>query len=99
MAHVKDQKFEVVALAPSQPSDSEAMVRSRAVPARGEPILINYRLEKSASGWKIYDVNIMGVWLAETYRNSFSSEIARSGMDGLIKRLSEKNKLQVARGQ
>src|SRR4051812_32330105 len=97
IAHVKERQFEV-ALAES-PSDTEAVVRSRATMARGEPILIGYRLEKTAAGWKIYDVNIMGAWLAETYRNSFASEIARAGIDGLIKRLAEKNKVQVARGQ
>jgi phospholipid transport system substrate-binding protein len=57
----------------------------------GEPIELDYRLEKTSSGWKIYDLNILGAWLIETYKQTFSSEISKSGIDGLIKTLEEKN--------
>ena len=59
---------------------------------RGEPIQLNYRLEKTPNGWKIYDVNILGAWLVETYKGTFAAEIGKSGMDGLIKALAERNK-------
>jgi len=53
---------------------------------------LNYRLEKVPGGWKIYDINVLGAWLVETYKGSFAAEITKSGIDGLIKTLVEKNK-------
>ena len=70
----------------------EVIVRSEIVQARGEPIQLDYRLEKADKGWKIYDVNVLGVWLVQTYRNQFAQEISAGGIDGLIKCLAEKNK-------
>ena len=72
--------------------DDEVEVRSMVLQPRGEPIQLNYRLEKTAAGWKIYDVNILGAWLVETYKGTFSTEIGKSGIDGLIKALAERNK-------
>ena len=74
------------------PEDTEAEVRSSVVQQRGEPIQLNYRLEKTPNGWKIVDVNILGAWLVQTYRGSFASEIQKGGIDGLIKTLAERNK-------
>ena len=73
-------------------SASEVIVRSEIVQPRGEPIQLDYRLEKADKGWKIYDVNVLGVWLVQTYRNQFAQEISAGGIDGLIKSLAEKNK-------
>jgi phospholipid transport system substrate-binding protein len=70
----------------------EVIVRSEIVQARGEPIQLDYRLEKADKAWKIYDVNVLGVWLVQTYRNQFAQEISAGGIDGLIKSLAEKNK-------
>lgn len=70
----------------------EVVVRSEIVQPRGEPIQLDYRLEKADSAWKIYDVNVLGVWLVQTYRNQFAQEISAGGIDGLIKSLAEKNK-------
>ncbi len=53
---------------------------------------LNYRLEKLPAGWKIFDINVLGAWLVETYKGSFSAEISNSGIDGLIQTLAEKNK-------
>ena len=53
---------------------------------------MDYRLEKSPNGWKIYDVNVLGVWLVENYRSSFAQEIGANGIDGLITKLAERNK-------
>jgi phospholipid transport system substrate-binding protein len=72
--------------------DTDVIVRTNAVPTRGDPIQLDYRLEKTEGGWKIYDVNVLGVWLVENYRNSFASEINQNGVDGLVKSLTERNK-------
>ncbi len=67
-------------------------MRSQVNVARGEPITLNYRLAKeNNNGWKIYDVNMLGAWLVETYKSTFDSEISKSGVDGLIKRLADRN--------
>ena len=63
----------------------------------GDPIQLDYRLEKTDIGWKIYDVNVLGVWLVENYRNSFAQEIGANGIDGLIAKLAEKNKAAAAK--
>jgi phospholipid transport system substrate-binding protein len=76
----------------AEPAETDVTVRTQAVPARGEPIQLDYRLEKTSAGWKIYDVNVLGVWLVENYRNTFTSEISRGGIDGLIKSLTDRNK-------
>jgi phospholipid transport system substrate-binding protein len=74
------------------PEDTEVEVRSSVIQQRGEPIQLNYRLEKTPNGWKIFDVNILGAWLVQTYRGSFATEIQKGGVDGLIKSLVERNK-------
>ena len=61
-------------------------------PRGGEPTQLNYRLEKTAGGWKIIDVNVLGVWLVQNYRTSFAAEIGKSGIDGLVQTLSARNK-------
>lgn len=71
---------------------TDVIVNSRIIlPRNPEPILLGYRLEKQESGWKIYDINVLGAWLSENYKTTFTNEIARSGIDGLIKTLQEKN--------
>jgi phospholipid transport system substrate-binding protein len=76
----------------ADPADAEVEVRSQVNVARGEPVQLNYRLAKSPSGWKIFDINVLGAWLVETYKGNFASEIGKSGIDGLIKSLAERNK-------
>jgi len=75
----------------SQPTDNEVVVRTE-IRGKGDPIQLDYRLEKAGETWKIYDVNVMGVWLVENYRNSFAQEIGANGIDGLIAKLAERNK-------
>jgi phospholipid transport system substrate-binding protein len=72
-------------------ADSEVEVKSQVNMTRGEPITLNYRLNKTAQGWKIYDINVLGAWLVETYKSTFASEIGKGGIDGLIKKLRERN--------
>ena len=81
----------------SQPTDNEVVVRTE-IRGKGDPIQLDYRLEKAGDAWKIYDVNVMGVWLVENYRNSFAQEIGANGIDGLIGKLAERNKSAAAKG-
>ncbi|MDO8301506.1 phospholipid-binding protein MlaC [Lacisediminimonas sp.] len=90
ISQVRDQEL-VFKPMRAAPADTEVEVRSEVQQARGEPIQLNYRLEKTPAGWKIYDVNVLGAWLVETYKGNFSSEIGKSGIDGLIKVLAERN--------
>jgi phospholipid transport system substrate-binding protein len=91
ISQIKDQKVEFKPFR-GAPDDTEVEVKSQVIQARGEPLQLNYRLAKSATGWKIYDINVLGAWLVETYKGSFAAEVTKSGMDGLIKTLVEKNK-------
>jgi phospholipid transport system substrate-binding protein len=90
LAQVKDQTIEMKPLRAS-PTDTEVVVRSE-VRGKGEPIQLDYRMEKLESGWKIYDVNVLGIWLVDNYRSSFAQEISAGGLDGLIAKLVERNK-------
>jgi phospholipid transport system substrate-binding protein len=93
LSQVNDQ---AVSLKPQRglPTDTDVMVRTE-VRGRGEPIQLDYRLEKTpgqGAGWRIYNINVLGVWLVETYRNQFAQEINSKGVDGLIAALAERNK-------
>lgn len=90
ISQVRDQQLVFKPMRAS-PADTDVEVRSEVQQSRGEPIQLNYRLEKTTSGWKIYDVNVLGAWLVETYKGNFSSEIGKNGIDGLIKVLTERN--------
>lgn len=91
ISQIRDQKLEYRPLR-ADPADTEVIVNTQVIQARGEPIQLSYRLAKSPNGWKIYDINVLGAWLVETYKGSFATEISKSGIDGLIKTLSDKNK-------
>ena len=80
----------------STPTDAEVVVRTE-ISGKGDPIQLDYRLEKAGASWKIYDVNVLGVWLVENYRNSFAQEIGANGIDGLIAKLAERNKSAAAK--
>jgi phospholipid transport system substrate-binding protein len=79
----------------STPTDTEVVVRTE-IKGKGDPIQLDYRLEKAGDSWKIYDVNVLGVWLVENYRNSFAQEIGANGIDGLIAKMAERNKSAAA---
>ncbi|QDL56670.1 MlaC/ttg2D family ABC transporter substrate-binding protein [Rhodoferax aquaticus] len=84
----------------ASPDDKEVVVRSE-IKGAGDPIQLDYRLEKTPGqgfGWKIYNLNVLGVWLVETYRTQFSQEINAKGLDGLITTLSERNKSNNKKG-
>ena len=90
LAQVQDQTVELKPMRGSA-ADKEVVVKTE-IKGRGDPVQLDYRLEQSAGGWKIYDVNVLGVWLVENYRSSFAQEIGASGVDGLINKLAERNK-------
>jgi len=90
---VSDQ---VVSVRPFRGSldDKEVLVRTE-VRGSGDPVQLDYRLEKTAgdgAGWKIYNINVLGVWLVDTYRTQFSQQINSKGIDGLIAALAARNK-------
>jgi phospholipid transport system substrate-binding protein len=90
LGEVKDQTVSFKPLR-ARAEDTEVVVRSE-VRGRGEPVQLDYRLEKTPNGWKIYDLNVLGVWLVETYRTQFAQEITAKGIEGLIATLSQRNK-------
>jgi phospholipid transport system substrate-binding protein len=94
LAQVKDQTVQLKPMR-AAPEDKEVVVRTE-VKGKGDPLQLDYRLEKSDTGWKIYDVNVLGVWLVENYKNSFAQEIGASGIDGLIAKMAERNKAAAA---
>ncbi len=89
--YAKDRTVKVKPMR-SEAADTEVVVNTELVGKRGEPTAIGYRMEKTPEGWKAYDVNVVGVWLVDNYRNQFGQEINAKGVDGLIKSLADKNK-------
>lgn len=94
LSQVNDQTLEVKPLR-AAPTDTEVMVRSEIL-GRGDPVQMDYRLEKTPAGWKIYDFNVLGIWMVETYRTQFAQEISAKGVDGLIASLVERNKVNAS---
>lgn len=90
LTQVKDQAVVVKPLR-AAPDQTELVVRSE-VRGKGDPIQLDYRLEKAGDGWKIYDVNVGGFWLVDAYKGQFAKDLSAGGIDALITRLAEKNK-------
>ena len=91
LINVKDNTISVKPLRAA--ADSTAVTVRTEILGRGEPVQLDYRLEKIAGeGWKINNLNVLGVWLVETYRSQFRSEINAKGIDGLITTLTDMNK-------
>jgi phospholipid transport system substrate-binding protein len=81
----------------ASPEDAEVTVRTNIKGTGGDPVELDYRLEKMPAEWKIFDVNVLGVWLVDQYKSSFAQQIASSGIDGLISTLDAKNKAPAAK--
>ncbi len=99
LTQINDQTIEVKPLRGA--TDEKNLVVQTEVRGKGEPIQLDYRLEKTpgdGSGWKIFDLNVMGIWLVENYRSQFSKEINAGGLDGLIKSLTDRNKSNAKKG-
>jgi phospholipid transport system substrate-binding protein len=90
LSEVKDQSIVMRPLRMAS-GDTEVVVRTE-IKGRGDPIALDYRVEKAGDSWKIFDLNVASVWLIETYRTQFSQEINANGIDGLIAKLAERNK-------
>ncbi len=73
------------------PGETDVVVKSLIKQPSGQPVSVDYRMEKTDTGWKVYDVKIEGISLVENYRNTFNTEVQRNGIDGLIKSLADKN--------
>ncbi len=74
-------------------TDTDVVVKSLIKQPGGQPVAVDYGMEKTERGWKVYNVKIEGISLVENYRNTFNSEVQRNGVDGLIRSLAEKNKM------
>lgn len=99
LAQVTDQTIAIKPMRAS-PEDKEVVVRTE-IKGRGDPIQLDYRMEKTpgqGAGWKIYNINVLGVWLVETYRSQFAQEINAKGLDGLVSTLAERNKTNGKKG-
>ena len=91
LSQINDQVIEVKPLRGA--TDEKNLVVQTEVKGKGEPIQLDYRLEKTpgeGAGWKIFDLNVLGIWLVENYRSQFSKEINAGGVDGLIKKASQR---------
>lgn len=100
LAQVTDQSI-VIKPMRAAADDKDVLVRTE-IRGRGDPVQLDYRLEKTpgeGAGWKIYNLNVLGVWLVETYRNQFAQEINAKGVDGLIESLVARNKSNAAGGK
>jgi len=89
LSQVKDQSVEVRPVKDVS-DDSNVLVRSE-IRGKGQPIQLDYRLEKAGDGWKIWDVNVSGLWLVTTYQGQFKPVVSQSGIDGVIKLLQDLN--------
>ena len=99
LAQVSDQTVRIKPMRAAA-DDKDVLVRTEIV-GKGDPIQLDYRLEKTPGegvGWKIYNLNVLGVWLVETYRSQFAQEINAKGIDGLIDTLVARNKSNAAKG-
>lgn len=99
LTQVSDQTIQVKPMR-AAPEDREVVVRTE-VRGQGDAIQLDYRLERTpgeGAGWKIYNLNVLGVWLVETYRSQFAQEINARGLAGLIHTLSERNKTNARKG-
>jgi phospholipid transport system substrate-binding protein len=74
-----------------KPGDTDVTVRNQFIRPGGKPVLVDYSMRKTEQGWKIYDIVVEGVSLVLTYRSEFDQVVKQEGIDGLIKRLSQKN--------
>jgi len=95
-AAYRDQAIEYRPLR-MQPDDTDVVVRSLINQSGGKPVTVDYKMQKSDTGWKVYDVVVGDLSLVQSYRGSFNTEVQKGGIDGLLKALTEKNRQLVSR--
>jgi ABC-type transporter MlaC component len=91
LAQLRNQDVTFKFLPVSVPGGAKDIVVQSHVISNGGDDAIDYRLTQGPSGWKIYDINMMGAWLIQVYQTQFADQIAKGGIDGLIKFLTEHN--------
>jgi len=96
LAQVRDQQIQYKPFR-ANPDDTDVVVRSTVL-NNGQPIELDYRLYKTAQGWRVYDINVLGAWLIQAYQQQFQEKIQQGGVDGLIQFLSQRNQ-QLASGK
>ena len=89
LAQVRDQKIQYKPFRAAA-DETDVIVRTVVI-GKGEPILIDYRVEKTNDGWKVYDINVLGAWLVESYRNQFNDQVSKGGIEGLVQFLQQRN--------
>jgi len=89
LAQVRDQKIQYKPFRAGA-DETDVIVRTVVI-GKGEPIQIDYRVEKTNDGWKVYDINVLGAWLVESYRNQFNDQVSKGGIDGLVQFLQQRN--------
>jgi phospholipid transport system substrate-binding protein len=92
VAALGSEGVEVKPLDPKSAGQNDVVVRTTVKSGQRRPIPVDYRMRKTADGWKVYDVIVENLSLVTNYRSSFASEIQRSGIDGLVKALQDKNR-------
>lgn len=97
LAQVSDQTVVVKPLRMAA-GDTDVLVRTE-VRGKGEPVALDFRLEKKPEGWQVYNFNVLGVWLVETYRTQFAEELNKNGIDGLINTLASRSSMPAKVGQ
>jgi phospholipid transport system substrate-binding protein len=90
LAAYSEQKFDFRPLR-AKPTDTDVTVNVRVLQPGGQPVTLDYSMEKTANGWKVYDVMVGGVSLVANYRTEFANTVRSSGVDGLIRELKKKN--------
>lgn len=90
IAQIRDQTVQFRPYRGS-PDDTDATIRTQVI-NKGEPIQLDYRLEKTPQGWKVYDINVLGAWLTEAYKGSFNTIVGQQGVEGVIKTLQDRNR-------
>jgi phospholipid transport system substrate-binding protein len=92
LTQVKDQSVRVRPLRGAADADEVVVGTDIVAKAGGEPIKLDYRLEKAGDAWKIYDFNVLGLWASDSFRSQFAKDLSAGGVDALIARLAEKNR-------
>ena len=96
LAQVRDQQIQYKPFR-ANPDDTDVVVRSTVL-NNGQPIELDYRLYKTAQGWRVYDINVLGAWLIQAYQQQFQEKIQQGGVDGLIQFVTQRNQ-QLASGK
>ncbi|WP_454723415.1 MULTISPECIES: MlaC/ttg2D family ABC transporter substrate-binding protein [Cupriavidus] len=90
IAQIRDQQVQFRPYR-GAPDDTDATIRTQVI-NKGEPIQLDYRLEKTPQGWKVYDINVLGAWLTEAYKGSFNTIVGQQGVEGVVKTLQDRNR-------